>query len=117
MTLSKSILGSAFSASLGLALCGAAAAEPVFPPPHLHAEARFAVGASNGERIAPPWYDTADAERKLRLSAQEIRQPSPYPSMYYFYTIRGYANDESLNLARLRNQALTESTEGTSGVL
>lgn len=45
MTRSTSILGNALSASLGLALCGTSAAEPVFPPPHLHAHATQAHSA------------------------------------------------------------------------
>ncbi len=108
MNISKSLIGTALSATLYLALSGPAAAERVFPPPHLSPDAQFSAGVNNGEKVASPWYEQNDASRKARLAAQENREPSPYPSMYYFYSIRGSANDESANLAGFRDQVVDE---------
>lgn len=117
MNISKVLSSTALSASLALVLSGPVTAEPVFPPPHLSADAQFSAGANNGEKVAIPWYELGDAERKGRLVAQEIRQPSPYPSMYFFYRIRAYANDESANLERLRDQASVKARNNEANVL
>ena len=117
MKLSKLVSSNVLSASLALVLSGPVVAEPAFPPPHLSADAHFGAGANNGEKPAMPWYEQSDAERKAGLVAQEIRQPSPYPSMYYFYTIRNYANDESGNLARLREQASVNNRNDKMSVM
>lgn len=117
MNLSKVLSSNATSASLLLVLSGPVVAEPVFPPAHLNVDAHFNIGANNGEKLALPWYERSDEDRKARLVAQEVHHPSPYPSMYYFYTIRGYANDESASLERMRNQASVNNRNDQTPVM
>ena len=98
MKTSTSMISSIFAGALILGATGPVNADRVFPPSHLASDAQFPAGTASEQNVEDAWYQTQTAEQRDSLQASEIRERSPYPTMYYFVNIRGHANDERASL-------------------
>ena len=94
-------------------------AAPVFPPAHLNASAAFSSGTASVRDPADAWYHAAGRTARTGLINGEAKQVSPYPSVYYFYKLRNYANDESARIRDLEGKGtsvpidIVSNTEGS----
>ena len=102
MTKRYPITATILAISIGLTAAGTASAERTFPPQHLNGEAGFSAGTVAQTAVSQAWYHSADSDLRVQRAAAETRQPSPYPSMYYFVNIRNNANDESTAIQAFR---------------
>ena len=109
MNTSTSMMSSIFAGALILGIAGPANADRVFPPSHLAPNAQFPAGTASEQDVGDAWYQTQTAEQRDSLQANEIRERSPYPTMYYFVNIRGHANDERASLDRF--EKVTNDTD------